>query len=63
MYRVLYSYIPRQSDELELIPSDLISVSLECGDGWFVGRSTLTGMLLNKIYKLKSNLKNNYFHA
>lgn len=42
MYRVLYAYKPQKSDELELIPSDLITVNLECGDGWLVGKSTLT---------------------
>ena len=43
MYRVRYSYKPQNFDELELIAGDLITVSYECGDGWLIGRSTLTG--------------------
>lgn len=43
LYRVLYPYKPQQNDELELIAGDIVSVSMHCDDGWYVGFSTLTG--------------------
>ncbi|XP_015794643.1 uncharacterized protein LOC107371164 isoform X2 [Tetranychus urticae] len=43
LYRVIYPYKPRQVDELELFPGDLLAVSMHCDDGWFVGYSALTG--------------------
>lgn len=42
LYKVLYPYKPRQMDELELTPGDLLTVTMHCTDGWFVGRSTLS---------------------
>nr|XP_027198158.1 ras guanine nucleotide exchange factor R-like isoform X4 [Dermatophagoides pteronyssinus] len=43
IYRVLYPYQPQQPDELELQYGDLLTVTIKCDDGWFLGRSTLTG--------------------
>lgn len=43
IYRVLYPYKPQQPDELELQYGDLLAVTIQCDDGWFLGRSTLTG--------------------
>ncbi|XP_075586619.1 uncharacterized protein LOC124489911 isoform X5 [Dermatophagoides farinae] len=43
IYRVLYPYQPQQPDELELQYGDLLTVTIQCDDGWFLGRSTLTG--------------------
>ena len=43
MYRVLFPYKPQQQDELELITGDMLTVTMHCDDGWFVGHSTLTG--------------------
>jgi hypothetical protein len=43
LYRVLYPYRPQQADELQLIAGDILSVTVHCEDGWFVGQSTLTG--------------------
>lgn len=43
LYKVLYPYKPRQMDELELTQGDLLTVTMHCTDGWFVGRSTLSG--------------------
>ena len=43
IYRVLYPYKPQQIDELELQYGDLLTVTIQCDDGWFLGRSTLTG--------------------
>ncbi|XP_062913277.1 vinexin isoform X1 [Mobula hypostoma] len=41
-YRALYSYQPRNSDELELREGDLVHVLEKCDDGWFVGTSGRT---------------------
>lgn len=43
IYRVLYPYKPQQVDELELQYGDLLTVTIQCDDGWFLGRSTLSG--------------------
>ncbi|RWS30325.1 sorbin and SH3 domain-containing protein 2-like isoform X28, partial [Leptotrombidium deliense] len=43
LYRVLYPYKPQQGDELELLAGDILTVTMHCDDGWFVGHSTLTG--------------------
>lgn len=43
LYRVLYPYRPQQADELQLIAGDILSVTVHCEDGWFIGQSTLTG--------------------
>ncbi|KAJ6222018.1 hypothetical protein RDWZM_000563 [Blomia tropicalis] len=43
IYRVLYPYSPQQLDELELQYGDLLTVTIQCDDGWFLGRSTLSG--------------------
>lgn len=37
--RAKFAYKPRQRDELELVPGDLLVVMHECDDGWFVGSS------------------------
>ncbi|XP_074593209.1 uncharacterized protein LOC141848957 isoform X4 [Brevipalpus obovatus] len=42
-YRAIYPYKPQQMDELELIPGDILNVTMHCDDGWFVGHSTITG--------------------
>ncbi|XP_058497714.1 sorbin and SH3 domain-containing protein 2 isoform X5 [Solea solea] len=38
-YQVLYNYMPRNEDELELRESDIVDVMEKCDDGWFVGTS------------------------
>lgn len=43
IYRVLYPYKPQQVDEIELQYGDLLTVTIQCDDGWFLGRSTLSG--------------------
>lgn len=43
LYRVIYPYKPQQSDELPLTVGDILTVSMQCDDGWFVGQSTLSG--------------------
>ncbi|XP_063700592.1 sorbin and SH3 domain-containing protein 1-like [Culicoides brevitarsis] len=36
-YRVLYSYKPKNADELELREGDIVHVLETCDDGWFIG--------------------------
>lgn len=43
IYRVIYPYKPQQMDEIELAYGDLLTVTVICDDGWFLGRSTLSG--------------------
>ncbi|UXI19766.1 uncharacterized protein NH340_JMT05709 [Sarcoptes scabiei] len=43
IFRVLYPYKPKQNDELELQYGDLLTVTIQCDDGWYLGRSTLSG--------------------
>ncbi|RWS09395.1 uncharacterized protein B4U79_04172 [Dinothrombium tinctorium] len=43
LYRVLYPYKPQQADELELLAGDILTVTMQCDDGWYLGHSTLTG--------------------
>uniref|UniRef100_A0A3P8WDL5 Sorbin and SH3 domain containing 2 n=1 Tax=Cynoglossus semilaevis TaxID=244447 RepID=A0A3P8WDL5_CYNSE len=38
-YQVLYNYMPRNEDELELREGDIVDVMEKCDDGWFVGTS------------------------
>ncbi|XP_072372021.1 sorbin and SH3 domain-containing protein 1-like isoform X19 [Scyliorhinus torazame] len=38
-YQAMYSYNPRNEDELELKEGDLVDVMEKCDDGWFVGTS------------------------
>ncbi|XP_036406657.1 sorbin and SH3 domain-containing protein 2 [Megalops cyprinoides] len=38
-FQVLYNYIPRNEDELELKEGDVVDVMEKCDDGWFVGTS------------------------
>ncbi|XP_054167064.1 uncharacterized protein LOC128964485 isoform X6 [Oppia nitens] len=45
LYKVMYPYKPQQLDELELQPGDLLMVTMQCDDGWFVGRSTSSGKI------------------
>lgn len=40
--RARYAYKPRQSDELELVPGDILVVVQQCDDGWFIGSSYTT---------------------
>lgn len=43
VFRVIYPYKPQQADELQLVVGDILTVSMQCDDGWFVGQSTLSG--------------------
>lgn len=36
-YKVLYSYKPKNKDELELKEGDVVHVCDTCDDGWFIG--------------------------
>ncbi|XP_041043029.1 sorbin and SH3 domain-containing protein 1-like isoform X9 [Carcharodon carcharias] len=38
-YQAMYSYNPRNEDELELKEGDIVDVMEKCDDGWFVGTS------------------------
>ncbi|XP_072113862.1 sorbin and SH3 domain-containing protein 1-like isoform X2 [Mobula birostris] len=38
-YQAMYSYNPRNEDELELKEGDIVEVMEKCDDGWFVGTS------------------------
>ncbi|XP_030059325.1 sorbin and SH3 domain-containing protein 1 isoform X9 [Microcaecilia unicolor] len=41
-FQVLYNYVPRNADELELRIGDVVDVIEKCDDGWFVGTSRRT---------------------
>ncbi|XP_036372383.1 sorbin and SH3 domain-containing protein 2-like isoform X3 [Megalops cyprinoides] len=41
-FQVLYNYLPRNEDELELREGDIVDVMEKCDDGWFVGMSRRT---------------------
>lgn len=41
--RVMYPYNPRQTDELELVVGDVLTVTMKCDDGWFIGHSAMNG--------------------
>ncbi|XP_043098947.1 sorbin and SH3 domain-containing protein 1 isoform X3 [Puntigrus tetrazona] len=41
-FQVVYNYVPRNEDELELKEGDIIDVIEKCDDGWFVGTSRRT---------------------
>lgn len=43
--RARYAYKPRQKDELELVPDDILVVVHECDDGWFIGSSYATNKM------------------
>ncbi|KAG9510366.1 Sorbin and SH3 domain-containing protein 1-like protein, partial [Fragariocoptes setiger] len=43
--RVKYAYKPQQCDELQLNVDDIVSISLECDDGWCIGTSSATGAI------------------
>lgn len=43
LYKVLYPYKPRQVDELELQQGDILTVTMHCTDGWYVGQSKMSG--------------------
>lgn len=43
LFKVIYPYKPRQIDELELKLGDILTVTMQCDDGWFVGQSTVSG--------------------
>ncbi|XP_061840088.1 sorbin and SH3 domain-containing protein 2-like isoform X2 [Nerophis lumbriciformis] len=38
-FQVVYNYVPRNEDELELREGDIVDVMEKCDDGWFVGTS------------------------
>ncbi|KAM9449616.1 uncharacterized protein sorbs2a isoform 2-T2 [Clarias gariepinus] len=38
-FQVVYNYVPRNEDELELREGDVVDVVEKCDDGWFVGTS------------------------
>ena len=37
---MLYNYLPRNEDELELREGDVVDVMEKCDDGWFVGKKS-----------------------
>ncbi|XP_056427022.1 vinexin isoform X2 [Hyla sarda] len=37
MYRVLFNYSPKDTDELQLNAGDIVTVTQRCDDGWYVG--------------------------
>ncbi|XP_073510136.1 vinexin isoform X2 [Phyllobates terribilis] len=37
LYRVLFNYSPKNSDELQLNAGDMVTVTQHCEDGWYVG--------------------------
>ncbi|KAG8574157.1 hypothetical protein GDO81_009078 [Engystomops pustulosus] len=37
LYRVLFNYFPKDTDELQLSAGDVVTVTQQCEDGWFVG--------------------------
>ncbi|XP_072005435.1 vinexin isoform X4 [Engystomops pustulosus] len=37
LYRVLFNYFPKDTDELQLNAGDVVTVTQQCEDGWFVG--------------------------
>nr|XP_055061650.1 sorbin and SH3 domain-containing protein 1 isoform X10 [Misgurnus anguillicaudatus] len=41
-FQVVYNYVPRNEDELELKEGDVVDVIDKCDDGWFVGTSRRT---------------------
>ncbi|XP_057205309.1 sorbin and SH3 domain-containing protein 2 isoform X1 [Triplophysa rosa] len=41
-FQALYTYTPRNEDELELKDGDIVDVMEKCDDGWFVGTSRRT---------------------
>lgn len=41
-FQALYTYVPRNEDELELKDGDIVDVMEKCDDGWFVGTSRRT---------------------
>ncbi|XP_056625329.1 sorbin and SH3 domain-containing protein 1 isoform X3 [Triplophysa dalaica] len=41
-FQALYTYTPRNEDELELKEGDIVDVMEKCDDGWFVGTSRRT---------------------
>ncbi|XP_073710277.1 sorbin and SH3 domain-containing protein 1 isoform X5 [Misgurnus anguillicaudatus] len=41
-FQALYTYVPRNEDELELKEGDVVDVMEKCDDGWFVGTSRRT---------------------
>ncbi|KAK0399529.1 hypothetical protein QR680_003091 [Steinernema hermaphroditum] len=42
-YRALYPYSPKNADELELQPNDIVFVVEKCDDGWYIGTLLRTG--------------------
>ena len=41
-FYVLYNYIPKHPDELELREGDVVNVTDQFDDGWFIGISERT---------------------
>ncbi|XP_040270717.1 vinexin isoform X2 [Bufo bufo] len=37
LYRVLFNYSPKNTDELQLNSGDIVTVTQHCDDGWYVG--------------------------
>ncbi|XP_069800755.1 vinexin isoform X3 [Dendropsophus ebraccatus] len=37
MYRVVFNYSPKSTDELQLSTGDIVTVTQQCDDGWYVG--------------------------
>jgi hypothetical protein len=39
----LYSFVPENSNELSLVPDQLLIINYECGDGWLVAHDPVSG--------------------
>ncbi|PIO33170.1 hypothetical protein AB205_0194960 [Aquarana catesbeiana] len=37
MYRAVFPFSPNNSDELQLLAGDVVTVTQQCEDGWYVG--------------------------